>query len=146
MPVSFNWVVLHIAVLFACPQRRLSIHLYTSILLRKIYPGSNLNSSLCHPVKRKQTKSTLCHVKRKVIIKTAEIKIVKRCKQRNKDGGIKCYIFVKKVKDYLHQIVKWGSGTGVGGVVESNHILFTFLMVHCLEYSMQKYMEWTYWN
>ena len=64
---------------------------------------------------------------------------MKRCKQRNKDGGIECYNFVKKVKDSLNQIIKWvGGGGGVGG---SNHGLFTFLMVHCLGYSIQKDME-----
>jgi len=83
----------------------------------------------------------LCHVKQKAIIKTAKIKIMKRCKQRNKDGGIECYIFWKKVKDSLNQIVKQKKRGQ-----NSNHEVFTFLMVHCLVISIQKNMEWAYWN
>ena len=63
------------------PQRRLKIHNRPLFFLKKIYPYSE-NKPKAHDVQDK-----LCHVKQKVIIKTAEIKIMKRCKQRNKDGG-----------------------------------------------------------
>jgi hypothetical protein len=56
-------------------------------------------------------KTISCHVKQKVIIKTAEIKIMKRCKQRNNDEG---YIMLY-LRTESQSFIKSNSKTKEGG-------------------------------